>query len=440
MHKLNETHDPGLTSWVNSANTPDTDFPIQNLPFGAFRRSGSTGPHRCGVAIGSQILDLRELSDRRLVKGSAADALEACTDANLNRFMGLGRAACSALRAALSQLLRADSADAAQLKEILVPQADVEYGVPADVRGYTHFYASIHHALTLGSFLRPGNPLLPNYRWVPIAHHGRASSIGVSKQRFARPVGQVLPHGASRPELLPTRLLDFQLEIGMFIGAGNPKGSRIAIDDAETHIFGLCLLNGWAARDLQAWEHQPLGPFLARNFAATVSPWIVTLEALAPFRVPWFRPNDDPQPLDYLSSSALRQTGSVDIQLEAYVVSERMRDRNMAPQRLCRTNFRHSYWSLAQMVAHHTVNGCHLRTGDLLASGTQSGPFPEEAGSMLELTDRGLKPIGLPSGESRTFLEDGDEVILRGWCEANGHRRIGLGEATGSVLTPGAVP
>ena len=337
------------------------------------------------------------------------------------------------MRRVLSELLRSGSPREQELRPLLVPQSAAEHSVPAEIGDYTDFYASLHHATAVGRVFRPDNPLLPNYKWVPIAYHGRASSVRVSGQEFARPVGQIFPPGAAAPLVVPTRRLDYELEIGVFIGRGNELGRRIDIADAEAHVFGLCLLNDWSARDVQAWEYQPLGPFLAKNFATTISPWIVTLEALAPYRTPWTRAAQDPQPLAYLDDPGVREQGAFDLNLEVGLETARMRAEGSGAQRLSHSNFRDCYWTIAQMLAHHTVNGCNLRPGDLLGSGTQSGPAPHEAGSLLELTAGGKQPIVLPNGESRTFLEDGDRVVFRGWCERNGFARIGFGEVSGTV-------
>jgi fumarylacetoacetase len=315
-----------------------------------------------------------------------------------------------------------------------VPQTQAEYALPARIGNYTDFYTSVHHATAVGRLLRPDNPLLPNYKWVPIAYHGRASSIVVSGQQFPRPVGQILPSGAAAPIVGPSKRLDYELELGVLVGQGNSLGSRIDIADAESHIFGLCLLNDWSARDLQTWEYQPLGPFLAKNFATTISPWIVTLEALAPYRARWQRPSADPQPLSYLDSPVVRREGAIDIQLEVHLESESMRRAGQGPSRLSASSFKHAYWTAAQMIAHHTVNGCNLQPGDLLGTGTQSGPVPEEAGSLLELSMGGKEPVRLANGETRRFLEDADEVILRGHAERPGFARIGFGTAVGRVL------
>jgi fumarylacetoacetase len=434
LQRLNATHDPTLKSWVAAANRPGGDFPIQNLPFAIFRRAGTPESFRGGVAIGDQILDLRTLHELRQLSGSAADALTACTEPTLNTFMALGTDAWSTLRTALSRLLREDAKEAPELRSTLVAQAEAEFAVPARIGDYTDFYASIYHATAVGALFRPDNPLLPNYKWVPIAYHGRASSIRVSGQEFRRPRGQVKPAGAECPELAPTQRLDYELEVGVFIGTGNALGQPVSLVRAEQHVFGLCLLNDWSARDVQAWEYQPLGPFLAKNFATTVSPWIVTLEALAPYRTSWSRAAGHPQPLAYLDSPQLRQCGGIDMQLEACIDTARMRAAGTPPHRLSHSNFKHSYWTVAQMVAHHTVNGCNLEAGDLLGSGTQSGPGADEAGSLIELTVGGKQPLTLASGETRTFLADGDRVTLRGWCERPEYARVGFGEAAGTVL------
>jgi fumarylacetoacetase len=434
MTMLDETHDGALRSWVESANSADTDFPIQNLPFGVFRRRGGGGPFRGGVAIGDAILDLDAAVRADVFEGEALRAAAACTGPTLNAFMALGPAAWSALRLALSRALRKEATTQQALRACLVPQADAEHALPATIGDYTDFYTSIHHATAIGRLFRPDNPLLPNYRWVPIGYHGRASSIGVSGQAFRRPVGQTLPPGATTPSVGPSRRVDYEMELGVFVGPGNAAGERIAIDDADAHAFGIVLLNDWSARDLQGWEYQPLGPFLAKNFATTISPWIVTLAALAPFRTAWHRAADEPQPVPYLESTANRAHGGFDIQVEVALETPAMRERGEVPARLSLSSYRHAYWTAAQMIAHHTVNGCNLQPGDLLGTGTQSGPTPEEAGSLVELTGGGKQAITLPDGETRTFLEDGDAVVMRGWCAKPGAARIGFGEVRGMVL------
>ena len=434
MTLLNETHDPALRSWVASANLAGSDFPIQNLPFAVFRRRGTLEAFRGGVAIGDQILDLAALAAASVFSAEAATAVQAGAQDKLNALMALGATSWRALRLALSRALREGAAGQGQLAACLVPQSEAEYGVPARIGDYTDFYTSVHHATNIGRQFRPDNPLLPNYKWVPIGYHGRASSIGVSGQRFHRPVGQTLPPGATQPVFGPSQRLDIELELGIFVGTGNALGEPVAMAQAEEHVFGLCLLNDWSARDIQAWEYQPLGPFLSKNFATTISPWIVTLEALAPYRVPFLRPEADPQPLPYLDSEANRRQGSLDIQLQVGLTTPRMRDAGQGEATICRTSYRHAYWTVAQMVTHHTVNGCNLQPGDLFGSGTLSGPTLDQAGALIELTTGGKHPLQLPNGESRTYLEDGDAVVIRGWCEKAGAARIGFGECLGTVL------
>ncbi|HWW19166.1 MAG TPA: fumarylacetoacetase [Steroidobacteraceae bacterium] len=435
---LNETHDPQLRSWVASANLDDSDFPIQNLPFGVFRAQADIAP--CGgVAIGDQILSFGAAHRAGAFSPSdvgplAARAAAAAAGSSLNEFMALGRESWSALRLALSRALREGATQRAMLQTCLVGQSRAQLLLPAQIGDYTDFYTSIYHATAVGKLMRPDNPLFPNYRWIPIGYHGRGSSIGVSGQRFHRPCGQTLPRGAAAPVIGASQRLDYELELGVFIGQGNESGTAIGIEDAEAHVFGLCLLNDWSARDLQGWEAQPLGPFLAKNFATTISPWIVTLEALEPFRSAWQRPALDPQPLPYLEGAHLRERGAIDIELEVLLQSERMRERSQPPTRVSGSNYRHAYWTLSQMVAHHSVNGCNLQPGDLLGTGTQSGPDPEQAGCLLELSQGGKRAVRLPNGEERRFLEDGDEIVLRAWCERAGARRIGFGAAVGRVL------
>ena len=434
MNEINETHDATLKSWVESANAAGADFPIQNLAFGVFRRRGSSEAFRGGVAIGDQVIDLAAAHKAGAFSGEAAAAAVSCAGPALNTFMAMGPSAWSSLRLALSRALRPGAPQEEKLRACLVPQVQAEHVVPAHIGDFTDFYASVYHATTVGKLFRPDNPLLPNYKWLPIGYHGRSSSIGVSEQAFPRPVGQTMPAGAEKPVFGPCKRLDYELEVGIYVGVGNALGQRIAIAEAERHVFGLSLLNDWSARDIQAWEYQPLGPFLAKSFATTVAPWIVTLEALAPYRVEWERPASDPRPLAYLDSPATRARGAIDLQLEAWVETAKMREDRSGPARLSRTSFRHSYWTAAQMVAHHTVNGCNLQPGDLLGTGTQSGPTPEEAGSLLELSAGGKRQVKLPNGEARKFLEDGDCLILRGWCDKAGFARIGFGECRATVL------
>ncbi len=435
MSQLNETHDPGLKSWVASANVPNNGFPIQNLPFGVFREKGGNGAFRVGVAIGDKVLDMAALAALQPWQGLAADALQACTGSTLNALMALGTAHWSALRRELSRALREGAALQNRLEPLLLDRAAVEHDVPALIGDYTDFYISVHHATAVGRQVRPDNPLLPNYKWVPIGYHGRASTIGVSGQHFHRPVGQTRPAAeGDAPGFGPCARLDYELELGIFVGPGNAQGQRISIEAAESHIFGLCILNDWSARDLQAWEYQPLGPFLAKNFASTISPWVVTLEALAPFREPFRRAEGEPQPLPYLSCDANSKAGAVSVELEVLLTTEQSRSQGAEPARLSRSNFRDAYWSMAQLLAHHTVNGCRMQPGDLLGTGTLSGPQEDEAGSLMELTLSGKNPITLPWGEERSFLHDHDEVILRAHCSKPGYPVISLGECTGIVL------
>jgi len=433
---LNHTHDANARSWVAAANTEGTDFPIQNLPYAVFRRTGSPQPFRGGVAIGDQVLDMAALSARQLLDGLALDAARAAALPTLNDFFALGGTAWRALRHAVFALLRDDApaATAKLVRECLVPQAEVEYTLPARIGDYTDFYTSIDHALNISRLMNPEGDVTPNFRWIPTAYHGRVSTIGISGQRFHRPMGQTMAPGAKAPTFHACARLDYELELGIWIGEGNAAGEPIPLERAEEHIFGICLLNDWSARDIQFWEMAPLGPFLAKNFATTISPWIVTMEALAPYRQAWTRPAGEPQPLAYLESRGNRESGAIDIRLEVWLESERARSEGSGPSRLSRTSFRHQYWSVAQMVAHHTVGGCSLNPGDLFGSGTISGPGPGEAGAIIELTRAAQDPVTLANGEQRGFLEDGDAVLLRGWCEKPGHARIGFGESRGTVL------
>lgn len=416
---IDDTHDPALTSWVTSANQPASDFPIQNLPFGRFRPQGSQASLRIGVAIGDQVLDL------------AAAGLISTDD--MNMLMASSVQERCQLRQAISAFLRAGNA-VAKARNCIVAQANIEMGLPCRIGDYTDFYTSIHHATTVGKQFRPENPLLPNYKWIPIGYHGRASSIGVSGESFPRPNGQTKALDAEVPSVGPTRKLDYELEIGVFIGTPNERGEAVSMQEAESRVFGLVLFNDWTARDIQPWEYQPLGPFMSKNFASTVSPWMVTTEALAPFRSAFVRPSSDPDPLPYLDSPTNREAGAFDIQLEVWLQTTKMREAGHAGDRLVTSNFKDAYWTVAQMVAHHTVNGCNLQSGDLFGTGTLSGPRTDQAGSLLELSQGGKKPIELSNGESRTFLEDGDSVVLRGYCEREGARRIGFGECRGTVL------
>ncbi|GBU15497.1 fumarylacetoacetase [Polaromonas sp.] len=432
---LDFSHDAGLRSWLASANLLETDFPIQNLPLAMFRRAGSPQEaFRPGVAIGDQIVDLLALRDAGLLTAEVAASLAGCEHGQLNAFMARGRLARVALRHALCALLREGSSQQSAVQATLLAQADAEYALPCRIGDYTDFYTGIHHATAVGKLFRPDNPLLPNYKWVPIGYHGRASSIGVSGQKFLRPRGQTKGPNEDVPVLRPSQRLDYELELGVFVGQGNALGTPIAIEQAEEHAFGLVLLNDWSARDLQAWEYQPLGPFLAKNFASTISPWVVTMEALAPFRSPFVRAEGEPQPLPYLTCASHQEQGGLDVALEVLIQTAAMREAGLPPERLSQSNYRDAYWTVAQMITHHAVNGCNLQAGDLLGSGTQSGPRPEQAGSLLELSEGGQCPLTLANGESRTFLQDGDAIVLRAHCERKGFRRIGFGDCQGQVL------
>jgi fumarylacetoacetase len=434
---LNHTHDSAARSWLAAANKSGTDFPIQNLPFGVFRRRKTEEKFRGGVAIGDQIIDLAAAAQTSVFKGVARRAAKACAADVLNGFLAMGPKAWQALRHALFEALRADASSETKqaLKACLVPQSKAEYRVPTRVANYTDFYTSIHHARNVGRVMRPDDPLTPNFQWLPIAYHGRASSVVISGTPFHRPMGQARPPGAKAPVYGPCLRLDFELEMGFYVGPGNALGEPIPLEQAEDHIFGMCLLNDWSARDHQFWEMTPLGPFLGKNFCTSVSPWIVTMEALAPYRVPFAHPADEPQPLPYLDGPGNRAQGGVDVQLEVLLQTQKHRAQGIPPDRIAATSFRHQYWTLAQMVAQHTVGGCNLLPGDLLGTGTISGPTPNEAGAIVELSRGGTVAIDLPgTGEQRRFLEDGDQVTLRGWCEKPGAARIGFGRCEGLVL------
>jgi fumarylacetoacetase len=429
---IDATHDPALRSWVESANAPDSDFPVQNLPLGRFRLAGADEPLRCGVAIGDQVLDLQLALQLSPWPDGVPELLAPLAAGELAAFMALGRPAWKALRAALSAALAEGSDTAPFLELCLLPQAQAAMALPCRVGDYTDFYTGIHHALTVGKLMRPDHPLLPNYKWVPIGYHGRASSVTLGGP-VTRPRGQTRSSGDT-PHFGPSQRLDYELELGLWVGVGNELGTPVPMAQAEERLFGVTLLNDWSARDLQGWEYQPLGPFLAKNFSTMVSPWIVSFEALAPFRRPFTRPAGDPQPLPYLDSEFNREAGALDIRLEVWLQTARMRELGLPAQRLSHSNALDAYWTPAQLVAHHTSNGCNLATGDLLGTGTLSGPLPAQGGSLLELSAGGRQPLALPGGETRTFLEDGDTVTLRAYCAAPGAVRIGLGSVSGTVL------
>ena len=439
---INETHDVAAKSWVESANRAGCDFPVQNLPLGVCRRRGSSQPPWVGAVIGEFVLDVAGANRAGLLGALPEPLARACAASSLNGLMALGPERWSALRHALFSFLRAEGAGGSAKEEAgrkqLLPLADAELFVPAEIGDYSDFYASIHHATNVGNLFRPDNPLLPNYKWVPIAYHGRASSIVVSGTPVTRPRGQWRGEPAEPVQFGPTQGLDYELEVGFYVGPGNALGTPIPMSEAESHIFGLCLVNDWSARDIQGWEYQPLGPFLGKNFCTSVSPWVVTLEALAPFRTAAFRRlPSDPAPLPYLSSEQDREHGGLNLTLEVWIRTERMRQQNAEAVRLSSGNFQEMYWTMAQMLVHHASNGCNLRPGDLLASGTVSGA--KSHGCLLEMVGGKTEAIELPAGEKRRFLEDGDEVILRGFCQAPGFARIGLGECRGVVQPAAAV-
>ncbi|WP_022681604.1 fumarylacetoacetase [Sphingobium bisphenolivorans] len=420
--QTDETHDPSRKSWVESAER-HRDFPIQNLPLGLFSPPGE--PARIGVAIGDMILDLRACAERGLLDGIVAAA---CQEETVNRLLALPSVSRRHLRRRVSALL-SDPAERKAMEGLLFPAAQCSLHVPARIGDYTDFYVGIHHATNIGRQFRPDNPLLPNYKYVPIGYHGRASSIRSSGVPVRRPVGQRKPPDAEAPLFGPTTRLDHELELGVWIGPGNELGAPIPIGQAAEHVAGFCLLNDWSARDFQAWEYQPLGPFLAKSFHSTISPWIVTAEAMAPFRLAQPpRPGGDPQPLPYLLDEADQAHGALGLTLEAFLLTERMTKEGAAPFRLSTGSTAAMYWTVHQIVAHHASNGCNLSPGDLLGTGTISAPTREGVGSMIELTAGGKEPIVLPNGETRSFLEDGDEIILRATASAPGFVSIGFGE------------
>jgi len=435
---VNETHDPALTSWIESANSPDTDFPIQNLPFGVFSRRGEV-ERRIGVAIGDKIVDVAESLSANLWSGEARDVARWCDRPTLNELMQAPKDSLSKFRARLSELLVGTPGDEGAINPLppgaLVQMSDAKMHPPAEIGNYTDFYASIYHATNVGKLFRPEAPLLPNYKYVPIGYHGRASSVVLSGSDVTRPSGQTLSSDALTPTFGPSQMLDYEAEIGFFVGKGNELGNPIGIEDAEEHLFGVCLVNDWSARDIQSWEYQPLGPFLSKSFATTISPWVVTWEALEPYRVPaFFRPPGDPQPLPYLSSDKDKHDGGIDLIIEVYIRSMMMRESHLRPSRLSAASLADMYWTPAQMLTHHTSNGCNLRPGDLLGSGTISGPESGSQGCLLELTRKGAEAITLPTGEERRFLHNGDEIIMRGYLRREGAARIGLGECSGLIV------
>lgn len=446
-YEINETHDINLKSWVESANDPNTDFPIQNLPFCSFRHKSTENEISIGVVIGDEILDLSPTSINFDLKSVFPEEFYEEFDKfwrkqfhypdSLNLLAGKSQKSISMFRQSLIEIFKTDAPIEVKekLKKWLIPISEVEFISPFEIGDYTDFYASVFHATNVGAMFRPDNPLLPNYKWVPIGYHGRASSIVVSGTDVKRPKGQNRADADAPPVYIPCKNFDYEMEVGFFVGKGNQMGETIPIEKAEEHIFGLCLVNDWSARDIQAWEYQPLGPFLAKNFATTISPFVVTMEALAPFRTNAFeRAEGDPQPLRHLYSEQNQRQGGFDINLEVYLQTKKMREENVEPFLLSKSNTKDLYWTFAQMLTHHASNGCNLQTGDLMASGTVSGKEKHERGCLLELTWRGKEPIELPNGETRRFLEDYDEIIMKGYCEREGFRRIGFGECRGIIL------
>jgi fumarylacetoacetase len=433
---IDETHSPARRSWVASANG-HADFPIQNLPLGIFAPAG--GSARGGIAIGDEIFDLAAALEHGLFQGHAAKAAEAAAGTTLNPLFALGREARVALRQRLSDILDADGKERARAEalraKLLHPAADCRLEVPAAIGDYTDFFAGINHATNAGKLFRPDNPLMPNYKYVPIGYHGRASSIRASGAPVRRPNGQRKPANETVPTFGPSRNLDYELELGVWIGPGNALGQPIPVADAAEHIVGFCLLNDWSARDIQGWEYQPLGPFLGKSFLTTISPWVVTPEALAPFRIAQAkRPAGDPDPLPHLLAASDQAAGALDIGLSVSLLTPGLAAKSLPPHQLSAGNARDLYWTVAQLVAHHSSNGCNLRPGDIFGSGTISGPTPAELGSLLEISLGGRQPVTLASGETRRFLEDGDTVIMRAHCRRDGAAGIGFGECRGTVV------
>jgi fumarylacetoacetase len=433
LDSIDDTHNPNLRSWVPSANEQGCDFTIQNLPYARFKRAGIQEPWRVGVAIGDQILDLKLAREQTPLGAVGEEPLEYLAHGDMAAFMALGHKDWRWMRVLLSRALAEGSELAPFLDLCLVPQAEAVFELPCPIGDYTDFFTGIHHARSVGSLFRPDNPLMPNYQWVPIGYHGRASSVVKQGGLVRRPQGQTKGE-AAQPVFGPTRRLDYELELGLWVGASNALGQPVSMEQAEERLFGISPLNDWSARDMQAWEYQPLGPFLAKSFATSVSPWVVTMDALAPFRRPFVRPAGDPQPLPYLDSAFNRRAGSLDMNLEVWLQTATMRQAGEPAVRLSRGNMiEAAYWTPAQLVTHHTSNGCNLRVGDLLGTGTLSGPAAGQGGSLLELTRGGKEPLTLPNGETRAFLEDGDCVTLRAWCEAPGAARVGLGSVSGTI-------
>lgn len=435
---LDRTHDASLRSWVSTANPVEgqvpSDFPIQNLPYAVFRRRASHEAWRGGVAIGDQVLDLSAVLAAELLPSEVRETLKKASQAPLNDFMATSSQARKALRSALFDLLKEGSALQAQAAHCLIAQADIEHDLAARVENFSDFYSSIHHATNVGALFRPDNPILPNYRWLPVGYTGRVSSLKVSGTNVRRPWGQLKAPDADTPTYAPCKRLDYEVELGMLISQGSELGSKVDIRHTDEHIFGVCLLNDWSARDIQTWEYQPLGPMLSKSFLTNISPWIVTLEALEPFRTGFQRPAGEPEPLPHLWSADLSERGSIDIRLQMYLQTAQMQRDGQAAQLVSDSRFTDAYWSMGQLIAHQTSNGANLCPGDLLGSGTLSGPEASSRACLLEMTQGGKVPFQLANGEQRSFLEDGDTVIMRGYCDKPGAARIGLGECRSTVI------
>lgn len=438
QQRIDKTHDVHLRSWVKSANpvagVTASDFPIQNLPHGVFRRAGTQEAWRGGVAIGDYALDLAEVLAEGLLPSGIEAAARKAAAATLNDLMALSAPERRELRMALSDLLAEGAAQQERTEHCLIPLADIELALPARIENFSDFYSSIYHATNVGALFRPDNPILPNYRWLPVGYTGRVSSIRVSGVDVKRPKGQLKAPDASEPSYEPCKRLDYEVELGMLIGAGNALGTPIDIREADEHVFGVCLLNDWSARDIQTWEYQPLGPMLSKSFMTSISPWVVTLDALEPYRTSFARPAGEPAPLPHLWSETLSERGSIDIRLQMYLQTARMRETGEPPHLISDSRFTDAYWAMAQLVAHQTSNGTNLCPGDLMGSGTLSGPDPFSRACLLEMTQGGKNPITLPNGEQRGFLADGDTVIMRGYCQKEGAARIGFGECRTTVL------
>lgn len=438
MTNLDKTHDTKRRSWVHSANPvegqPESDFPIQNLPHGVFRRKNSQEEWRGGIAIGDQILDIRAAILAGLMPVQVKDAAQMASSSLLNDYMGITTEQRRRFRNVVSDLLVEGSPHKVKAEACLVPQSEVEYSLPARINNFSDFYSSIHHATNVGALFRPDNPILPNYRWLPVGYTGRTSSIRVSGYNVIRPHGQIKSPESDAPTYEPCKRLDYEVELGILVGRGNPLGTPIRIKEADDHVFGVCLLNDWSARDIQSWEYQPLGPMLSKSFLTSLSPWVVTMEALEPYRTGFSRPEGDPAPLPHLWCEELRERGSIDIRIQMFLQTQQMRESSSAPVMISDSKFTDSYWALAQLIAHQTSNGSNLLSGDLLGSGTLSGKDPVSRACLLELTQGGKNPISLPNGEKRAFLEDGDTVIMRGYCQKEDSVRIGFGECRSTVM------